>query len=78
MNYTRTETKQDKDCLITKDAHVVTIYDDRGHVVGYVATCSTIYYDCFSTNANSQSCVFDNLEEAKEYCEKYFNNYINE
>ena len=71
MNYTRTETHEGNECLITKDAHVVTVYRE-GSVVGYVATCSTIYYGWFGTDSSSQSCVFDDLDKAMDYCDKFF------
>lgn len=72
MNYSRTETHEGNDCLITKNAHVVQVYRD-GNTAGYVATCATICYGWFGTNTSSQSCVFDDLDKAKEYCEEHFN-----
>lgn len=71
MNYSRTETHEGNDCLITKNAHIVQVYRN-GSTAGYVATRSTIYYGWFGLNSKSESCVFDGLAEAKEYCEEYF------
>lgn len=70
MIYTRTETHQGSDGLITKDAHIVAISAD-GDIIGYVATCSTIYRGCWGFNGSSQSFVYDkkHLEEAKEWCD---------
>ena len=72
MVYTRTETHEGNDCLITKDAHIVAVYDNSGMTVGFVATCSTIYRGWMGFDTRSQSFVFDNKEEAVAYCEEFF------
>ena len=72
MSYSRTETHEGNDCLITKDAHVVPVYDSRGSIVGYVATCSTIYRGWMGFDTRCQSFVFDDEDKAKKYCEEYF------
>lgn len=79
MIYTRTETHQGSDCLITKDAHIVPIFttilgkDSKvGEVVGYVATCSTIYKGWMGFDTKCQSFVFNDEKLAKDFCEEYF------
>lgn len=72
MVYTRTETHEGNDCLITKDAHVVAVYYNRGSCISYVATCSTIYQGWMGFDTRSQSFVYDNKEEAIAFCEGFF------
>ena len=64
----KTKQYEGNDCLITKDAHIVAVYDNSGSCIGYVATCSTIYRGWMGFDTRSQSFVFDNKEEAVEYC----------
>lgn len=74
MIYSRTETHEGNDCLITKDAHIVSIYDDSGKCIGYVATCSTIYRGYLGFDSNSQSFVYDDnhKQEAIDWCDEFF------
>ena len=74
MVYTRTETHEGNDCLITKDAHIVAVYGDSGSCIGYVATCSTIYRGWMGFDTRSQSFVYDtdHKQEAVDWCEEFF------
>ena len=72
--YTRTKTHEGNDCLITKDAHVVALYDDSGNCMGYVATRSSIHKGWMGFDTRSQSFVYDadHKQEAIDWCEDYF------
>ena len=72
MIYSKTITTEGNDCLITRDAHIVAIYDENGSCIGYVATRSTIYRGWMGFDTRSQSAVYDNKEEAIAFCEEYF------
>lgn len=74
MVYTRTETHEGNDCLITKDAHIVAVYGDSGSCIGYVATCSTIYRGWMGFDTRSQSFVYDtdHKQDAVDWCEEFF------
>lgn len=74
MIYSRTETHEGSDCLITKDAHIVAVYNDSGSCIGYVATCSTIYRGCWGFDPGSQSFVYDteHRQEAIDWCNEFF------
>ena len=74
MIYSRTETHEGNDCLITKDAHIVAVYNDSGSCIGYVATCSTIYRGWMGFDTRSQSFVYDteHKQEAIDWCEEFF------
>ena len=74
MVYSKTETHEGNDCLITKDAHIVVVYDNHGSCIGYVATCSTIYRGWMGFDTRSQSFVYDNnhLNEAIQWCDEFF------
>ena len=74
MIYSRTETHEGNDCLITKDAHIVEVCDTNGGVIGYVATCSTIYRGWMGFDTRSQSFVYDNehKQDAIDWCESFF------
>lgn len=74
MVYSRTETHEGNDCLITKDAHIVAVYGDSGSCIGYVATCSTIYRGWMGQDSNSASKVFKSYTEAVDQCERYMKN----
>ena len=78
MEYSRTETHEGSECLITKDAHIVAVYDDSGSCIGHVATCTTIYKGYMGTDSNSHSFYFTNLEEAIKFCEEHFEPYCEE
>jgi len=75
--YNKSETHEGNDCLITKDAHVVAVYNDSGSCIGYVATCSTIYRGWMGFDTRSQSFVYDaeHLDEAFDLCENFLSNY---
>ena len=75
MIYSRTEKHEGNDCLIIKDAHVVEVVDECGRTEGYVATCSTIYKGWMGFDTRSQSFVYDNEQEAIEFCEEFFEEY---
>ena len=78
MSYSRTETHEGNDCLITKDAHVIPIYSS-GSIVDYVATCSTIYTGWMGHSCDTaESKVFQDEDEAEKYCEEYFDDSSDE
>ena len=72
MIYSKTITKEGNDCLITKNAHIVPVYDNSGSAIGFVATRSTIYRGWMGFDTRSQSFVYNNKEEAIAFCEEYF------
>lgn len=75
MIYSKTITKEGNDCLITKDAHIVEVYDmSNGGVAGYVATRSTIYRGWMGFDTRSQSFVYDtdHKQDAIDWCEEFF------
>ena len=71
----KTIEREGNDCQIIKDAHVVEILS--GEVVGYVATCSTIYRGWMGFDTRSQSFVYDkdHLDEAIQFCEEFLKDY---
>ncbi len=77
MIYSRTETHEGNDCLITKDAHIVAVHDDSGKRIGYVATCSTIRRGCWGFDSSSQSFVYDDEHEleAISWCNDFFDSF---
>ena len=73
--YSRVETHQAGDFLITYDVHIVEV-NGKGFASGFVATCSSIISGCWGFDSKSQSFVFDkdHYEDAINYCEDYLNN----
>lgn len=64
--YAKESTHTGNDCMIHKSAFVVDVEE------GYVATHSTIYRGYMGFDTRCQSFVFDNLSEAVEFCDEYF------
>ena len=75
MVYSRTESHKGNDAVITKNAHVVEVRDDYGMTIAYVATCSTIYRGYMGFDTRSQSFVYENYQEAINYCESFFDDW---
>jgi len=65
--YSETEQHEGNECLITKVSTIMEVDDSY-----FIATCSTIYKGWFGVDCKTQSCVFTNYVESRDYCEKYF------